>query len=220
MEIKVMKNILYNNNKIAEENRRLQDDRNIVSLNILASPGAGKTSLVMKIIENLRNRLPLAVIEGDIAGTIDAEIIEKAGIPVVQINTGGGCHLDANMFREGINSMDIPEGSLILIENVGNLVCPAAFDLGESGRIVIASVAEGSDKPIKYPAAFQTAHAVVLNKIDLVDCTDFNRERFYQGLKSVGKAPAFEVSCVTGEGIDRFVEWLIEFRLGKREYND
>jgi len=214
MKIKVMKNILYCNNKLAQENRELLKKKRIVSLNILASPGAGKTSLIMRIIENFKDKIPLAIVEGDIAGSIDAEKIDKVGVPVIQINTGGGCHLDANMFKEAINSLNPPDGSLIIIENVGNLVCPASFDLGESGRLVLASTAEGSDKPIKYPQAFQSADVIVLNKIDLVEYIDFDRDFFYKGIEAVSKAPVLEVSCSKQIGIDELSKWIDNFRKG------
>ena len=220
MEIKIMKNILHSNNKIAQENRDFLQNRGMVALNILASPGAGKTSLVLKIIEGLRSLMPIAVIEGDIEGSIDAEIIENQGIPVIQINTGGGCHLDSNMFREALTTLDLPDGCLILIENVGNLVCPAAFDIGESGRLVVASITEGNDKPIKYPMAFQSADVIVVNKIDLIEHTNFNRESFYKGLSSVSQAPVFEVACTTSEGIEEFIEWLKDFYSDKRGRNE
>lgn len=216
MEIKIMKNILYCNNKLAEENRELLNQKGIVSINILASPGAGKTSLILRIIEALRDKIPMAVVEGDIAGSIDAEKIDKLGVPVVQINTGGGCHLDANMFKEAINSLNPPEGCLIFIENVGNLVCPASFDLGESGRLVLSSTAEGSDKPVKYPQAFQTADVVVLNKVDLIRHIEFERDFFYKGITAVSKAPVFEVSCTTREGLTELLSWLEDFYNSKR----
>lgn len=206
-----MKNILYNNNKLARENREFLADKGIVALNILASPGSGKTSLILRIIEALRDKLPLAVIEGDITGSIDAEKIDKLSVPVVQINTGGGCHLDANMFRAGFNSLNPPNDCFIFIENVGNLVCPAEFDLGENGRLVLVSVTEGSDKPLKYPLIFQTADVVVLNKIDLLKYTDFDKKIFYDSLKAVSKAPVFEVSCFTGEGIPELMIWLKDY---------
>lgn len=215
-----MKNILYNNNKLAQENRDLLRQKGAVTLNILASPGAGKTSVVLHIIERLKARIPLAVVEGDIAGSIDAERIEKLGIPVVQINTGGGCHLDSNMYKEAITALNPPDGCMILVENVGNLVCPAAFDIGETGRLVVASVAEGSDKPVKYPQAFQSADAVILNKIDLIKHTDFDREFFYKGVRSVTQAPVIEISCIEKEGIDELEAWLSGYYMTKRKNDD
>lgn len=216
MEIKVMKNIMYNNNKIADDNREYQKNNGLVSLNILASPGAGKTSVIVKIIEKLCDKMKLAVIEGDIAGSIDAEKIEELGIPVVQINTAGGCHLDANMFKQALDILKPAEGTLILIENVGNLVCPASFDLGETGRIVISSTTEGNDKPVKYPKAFQTADVVVLNKSDLLEHVSFNSSIFYKGLGSVYSGPVFELSCVNGSGTAEFVKWIEDFCIRAR----
>ncbi|MGE5329562.1 MAG: hydrogenase nickel incorporation protein HypB [Deltaproteobacteria bacterium] len=210
MEIKVMKNIMHSNSQIAEENREAMKAKNICAVNILASPGAGKTSVLVKLIEALRNKVPLAVIEGDIEGSIDAERIDKMGIPVIQINTCGGCHLDANMIKEAMVSLKPTEETIIFIENVGNLVCPSSFDLGETLRIVIASVTEGSDKPIKYPKAFQTADLIVLNKTDLVEHTDFDKSYFYKGINAVSDKKVIEVSCVKNSGIKELAEEVLK----------
>lgn len=204
-----MKNILHSNNKIAEQNRVFLSTRNICAVNILASPGAGKTSLLIKLIGTLKDKVPLAVIEGDIAGSIDAEAIDKVGIPVVQINTGGGCHLDANMFKEALESLVPPNGAVVFIENVGNLVCPASFDLGETVRMTVANAAEGSDKPIKYPLAFQTADIIVLNKIDLIEYTNFDRDFFYKAVDSVSDKKVFEASCTKNIGIEVLAEEIM-----------
>jgi hydrogenase nickel incorporation protein HypB len=209
MEIKVMKNIMDANHKIADENKSFFASNSITAVNIMASPGAGKTSVILKVIEALRDTIGIGVIEGDIASSIDAEKIDKLGIPVVQINTGGGCHLDANMIRTVMSGLVVKAGSLLFIENVGNLVCPSAFDLGESLRLVIASVPEGHDKPFKYISMFDTADVVILNKIDLLPYINFDREAFYKGVRAVNeKVPVFEVSCCTGEGLDAFISWL------------
>ncbi|MCX7922830.1 MAG: hydrogenase nickel incorporation protein HypB [Clostridia bacterium] len=213
MEIKVMKNILYANQKLAEENRALFNDKKITSINVMASPGAGKTSVILKTMEALRGEVGVAVIEGDIASSIDAEKIDSLGIPVVQINTGGGCHLDANMIKEAVGDLRVKDGSVLFIENVGNLVCPSSFDLGEGIKMVIASVPEGHDKPYKYTSMFEAADAIILNKVDLMPYIDFDRDSFYKGIKALNeKAPVFEISCRTGEGIDEFVKWLKDNR--------
>jgi len=210
MEIKVMKNIMHSNNMIAAENREIMKDKKISAINILASPGAGKTSLLVKLIEVLRNKVPLAVVEGDIAGSIDAEKIDKLGIPVVQINTCGGCHLDANMIREALVTLKPADETIIFIENVGNLVCPSSFDLGEKLRIVVSSVTEGSDKPIKYPHVFQTADLIVLNKIDLIKHTDFDRDYFYKGVNAITAKKVMEVSCIESLGIEELAEEILK----------
>ena len=170
------------------ENRAFLSGKKIVAINVMASPGAGKTSVIMKIIEMLRDEKAFSVIEGDIASCIDAEKIEKAGIPVVQINTGGGCHLDANMIKEVIHERTDFEGSILFIENVGNLVCPSSFDLGENLKLVIASVPEGHDKPFKYPSMFETADIIILNKMDILPYIEFDKEEFYKGIRG-SKSP-------------------------------
>lgn len=209
MEIKVLKNIMYANETLAKENRRFFKENKITAVNIMASPGAGKTSLILKIIEILKNDLHISVIEGDIASSIDAEKIDKLKIPVVQINTGGGCHLDANMIKEAVTDLDFRCHSLLLIENVGNLVCPSSFDLGEDIKMVIASVPEGHDKPYKYTSMFEGADVIILNKMDILSHIDFDRDAFFEGIKVLNeKAPIFEISCSTGEGIKGFIEWL------------
>ena len=209
MEIKVMKNIMDANDRLADENRQYFASRKITAFNVMASPGAGKTSVILKLIEALRDKAGIAVIEGDIASSMDAQIIDKAGIPVVQINTGGGCHLDANMVKSALSDLNLKDHSFLFIENVGNLVCPSAFDLGENTRMVIASVPEGHDKPYKYISMFQAADVIILNKIDLMPYIDFDRESFYKGIRALNdKAPVFEVSCKTGEGLQALISWV------------
>ena len=211
MEIKVMKNILDANDRLAAENRAYFAKRKITAANVMASPGSGKTSIILKIIEGLGRDIDISVIEGDIASSIDADTIDKLGIPVVQINTGGGCHLDANMIQTAVNAMKIRDGSILFIENVGNLVCPSAFDLGESMKMVIASVPEGHDKPYKYTSMFEAADVIILNKTDLMPYIDFDKESFYKGIKALNtKAPIFEISCRTGYGVKEFLVWLRE----------
>lgn len=209
MEIKVMKNILDANDRLAAENRALFRDRKITAINVMASPGSGKTSVILKVIEGLGKDMGIGVIEGDIASSIDADTIDKLGIPVVQINTGGGCHLDANMIKSAAADLNIKDNSLLFIENVGNLVCPSAFDLGENLKLVIASVPEGHDKPFKYTSMFEAADVIILNKTDLMPYIDFDKESFYKGVRALNeKAPVFEISCRTGFGIQEFLKWL------------
>lgn len=209
MEIKIFKEIMGENLKLAEENREFFDRERITSVNVMASPGAGKTSIILKVIEKLKDTVGIGVVEGDIASSIDADRIDKLGIPVVQINTGGGCHLDANMIKLVLEDLNLQQGSLLFIENVGNLVCPSAFDLGEDIKLIIASVPEGHDKPFKYTSMFEAADVVILNKVDLMPYIDFDRESFYKGIRALNeKAPVFEISCTTGEGIDEFIKWI------------
>jgi len=207
MKIKVVKNILDANDQMAIENKRLFDEAGIITINIMASPGAGKTSLILKTID--LTGLPIAVVEGDIASTLDAEKVGAKNVPVVQINTGGACHLDAAMIRKAIKGLSLKNVRILFIENVGNLVCPASFELGERARVVVASVPEGDDKPYKYPGMFSAATAVVLNKIDTLPVIDFDLERFRKGVLAVNAgAPIFEVSCKTGEGLSSWITWL------------
>ncbi len=209
MEIKVMKNIMSTNEKLAQDNRAYFEGKGITAVNIMASPGAGKTSLILKVIKELREDTDIHVIEGDIASSIDAEKIQMAGIPVIQINTGGGCHLDAAMIKSAVEDLNIQGSSLLFIENVGNLVCPSAFDLGEDIRLVIASVPEGHDKPYKYLSMFEGADAIVLNKMDLKEYIDFDLNLFYKGVRALNeRVPIFEVSCHTGQGTQEFTKWL------------
>lgn len=209
MEVKVMKNIMHANERLAYENRELFNQNHITVFNIMASPGAGKTSVILKIIEALKEVTAIGVIEGDIASSIDAEKIEKAGIPVVQINTSGGCHLDANMIRLAVQDLKLKKNSLLFIENVGNLVCPSAFDLGENIKMVIASVPEGHDKPHKYISMFEAADVVVLNKTDLLPYIDFDKDSFYKGIRLLNEnVPVFEISCRTQDGIKALLSWI------------
>jgi hydrogenase nickel incorporation protein HypB len=209
MQVKVMENILSSNQKLADQNRAYFKERHICALNVMASPGSGKTSVIEKLIERLGEAVPFAVIEGDIASCIDAEKFEAMGVPVLQINTGGGCHLDANMIKTAVEALELADNSVLCIENVGNLVCPSAFDLGESVRLVIASVPEGHDKPYKYISMFESADAVILNKTDLMPYIDFDKEYFVRGIRALNqKAPVLEVSCRTGEGLEDLAGWL------------
>ena len=210
MEVTVEERILSANDRLAQANRAWLDAAGVVAINIMASPGAGKTSLILRTAEAVRGRVHLAVIEGDLASRVDADKVQAAGIPVVQINTGGGCHLDAPMIADALRQLPLQRGDILLIENVGNLVCPTQFALGERRRVLVASVAEGHDKPIKYPTSFMDMDAIVLNKIDLAPYVEFERALFDQAVRAVNPhAPIFPTSCRTGEGIDAWAEWLL-----------
>lgn len=186
------------------------DQHGILAVNIMASPGVGKTSVILHTIAALRGRLRVAVIEGDVAGRVDADRVAATGTPVIQINTGGGCHLDAPQVQNALGQLPLNEIDLLLIENVGNLVCPAGFALGEHRKVMVASVPEGHDKPIKYPGMFTVVDALLLNKTDLLPYMDFDLTAFRTAIRALNAAaPLFEISCRTGEGIEAWVEWLI-----------
>lgn len=213
MSVKVVvgKDILAVNRKRAEDLRARFRERGIKVVNMLSSPGAGKTSILEATIPKLQ-KVRAAVIEGDVATTRDAERLSHLGIPLVQITTLGACHLDASMVWKALEEMDLSRVDLLFIENVGNLVCPASFDLGENLRVVVLSVAEGTDKPAKYPAAFLSSQVVLINKMDLVPYTDFELERVLGELRAMKPGiKTFTVSCRTGEGVDKWVEWLEEW---------
>jgi len=213
MEIKVVKNILDANNRIAEENRKLFKEKNIFVINLMSSPGAGKTSFLEKIIPSLSENFRVAVIEGDIQDTYDAEKIAKLNIPVVQINTGGACHIDGNMVKEALIGLNLDEIDILILENVGNLVCPAEFNIGEDLKIMMLSVTEGDDKPMKYPLMFKVSQAMVINKIDLIDYVDFNVEKAVKdALKINPSLEIFQISCKTGKGVEDFLTWLKKFK--------
>ncbi|HDL85360.1 MAG TPA: hydrogenase accessory protein HypB [Candidatus Acetothermia bacterium] len=211
MEIKVLKSILGANDQRAQENRTLLEKNKIVAINFTASPGAGKTSLLMATIKALRKEFRIGVVEGDVSSAIDAETVAKEGIPVVQINTGGACHLDATMLSNALDNLPVEDLDVLLIENVGNLICPASFALGEHRKVLVASVPEGHDKPHKYPMMFSNSDAVVLNKIDLLPYVDFDRDKFNAAVNGLREgAIIFPVSCKTGEGMDQWASWLSE----------
>jgi hydrogenase nickel incorporation protein HypB len=210
MKIKVVKDIMGANDQIARKNRQLFDSHKVFVVNVMASPGAGKTSLILETIRRLKGRVEIGVIEGDISSSLDAEAIGKEGVPVVQINTGGECHLDANMTASALGDLPLDKIKLLLVENVGNLVCPAEFKIGEDIRILVASTPEGDDKPFKYPLMFHEADAVLINKIDLLPYLRFDVEAFTRAIKGINKkAKIFPVSCTTGQGIDDWVSWLV-----------
>jgi hydrogenase nickel incorporation protein HypB len=206
----ILENILSANDLIARENQNLLDEHAVVAINVMASPGAGKTSLILRSIEALRDQVRVGVIEGDLAGRVDADKVAETGTPVVQINTGGGCHLDAPQVRSALQRLPLDELDLLFIENVGNLVCPTGFALGEHVNIMIAHVAEGDDKPLKYPGMFAAVDALILNKLDLMPYLDFDLDNFRMAVRALNAdAPIFQVSCKTGEGIGDWVSWLL-----------
>ncbi len=213
MKVKVVTRILEANDRIAEENRKHFQDAGVYVVNLMGAPGAGKTTLLERTIRALKPHLKVGVIEGDIVGSDDAERIGALGVPVVQINTGGACHLDANMISEVLPELPLQDLDMLIIENVGNLVCPAEFKVGENIKMMVLSIAEGHDKPLKYPLMFQESSALVLNKIDLLPYmnTDMNKVR-NDSLALNPKLKIFEVSCTTGAGIDAWAQWLSALR--------
>jgi hydrogenase nickel incorporation protein HypB len=213
VKVKVVSRILEANDRIAEENRRRFKAAGVYVSNLMGAPGAGKTTLLERTIQALRPHLRIGVIEGDIVGTDDAERIGALGVPVVQINTGGACHLDANMISEVLDELPLNELDMVIIENVGNLVCPAEFKVGEDIKMMVLSVAEGHDKPLKYPLMFQESAALVLNKTDLLPYmnTDINKMRNDSRALNP-KLKIFEVSCTKGTGIDLWAQWLSGLR--------
>ncbi|MBI3583500.1 MAG: hydrogenase nickel incorporation protein HypB [Nitrospinae bacterium] len=209
MKIKVVSNILKANESIAEENRRLFKENGLFVINLISSPGAGKTSLLEKTIKILNSKISIGVIEGDIATTRDAERIEKTGARVIQINTNGACHLDSNMIRTSLRDFPLNGLDILFIENVGNLVCPANFNLGEDVKTVILSITEGDDKPKKYPGIFREARVLIINKTDLLPYTDCSIDKIKkESLEINPDLNIFEVSCRSGEGLDRWCNWV------------
>jgi hydrogenase nickel incorporation protein HypB len=213
MKVPVVKEILKANDAVAAENRRAFGEAGVRVVNVMASPGAGKTSTILETRERLPAGVRMAVIEGDVASSIDADRIAERGVPVVQINTGGGCHLDAPMVRSALEHLPLGEVDLLFIENVGNLICPASYDLGADLAVVVASVPEGHDKPYKYPGMFAKAHVVLLNKWDLAEVFEFDRPSFERGVRMVNPdVPIFPISCRTGEGLQAWVDWVLGAR--------
>jgi hydrogenase nickel incorporation protein HypB len=205
----VVENILSANDRLAEENRLRFDEAAVYGINLMASPGAGKTSLIVHTIKSLSDQLSLAVVDGDIATSIDADRAAAAGAEAVQINTGGECHLDAVMLQGALNQLELTRYDLLLVENVGNLVCPAAFQLGTHQNVLIASIPEGDDKPYKYPTMYKGVDALVINKIDLLPYIDFDMEYFQRGVEVLNPGlVTFPISCSTGEGLDAWLDWL------------
>jgi hydrogenase nickel incorporation protein HypB len=212
--IHVQENLLAVNDVVAGRNRQRFDQAGVLAVNLIASPGAGKTSLIAATLRALAGRVRVAVIEGDIAGSLDAERALAAGAAAaVQINTGGGCHLEAHMVERALADLDLAGLDGVFIENVGNLVCPNHWALGEHLKVCVASTAEGHDKPVKYPEVFAASDAIVLNKLDLLDLSGFERDQFYPAVRALNPAaPVFELSCRTGQGLAAWVDWLMARR--------
>jgi hydrogenase nickel incorporation protein HypB len=208
--IELQQKVLAKNDQLADANRRWLSDRGILAVNLMSSPGSGKTTLLERTARDLAGQVLISVIEGDQETELDARRILAAGSRVVQINTGAGCHLDAEMVARGLRALDVPGGSLVVIENVGNLVCPALFDLGEAARVVLASVTEGADKPLKYPHMFRQADLVLLNKTDLLPYVDFDVAQYCSDLRRVAPdAGLLLLSATTGDAIAAWYDWLI-----------
>ncbi len=208
-QIELERNILHENNLLAERNRGYLEAKNVFSINMVSSPGSGKTTLLEETIKLLKPELELAIIEGDQQSMNDANRIAATEVPVVQVNTGKGCHLDAHMVLHAIKKLELKNDSLLFIENVGNLVCPAMFDLGENKRVVIISVTEGEDKPLKYPYMFDSSHVCIINKIDLLPYVNFDVEKVKEYASRINHhLEYFELSATTGEGMNAWIDWL------------
>lgn len=207
--VSVVEDILSANDRLAASNRERLDAAGVFGLNLMASPGAGKTSLITRTVEALRDEFRIGAVDGDIATTLDADRIAALGIPAVQINTGGACHLDAVMLQEALPQLRLEQLDLLIVENVGNLVCPASFELGVHRKVLVASVPEGDDKPYKYPVMYRGIDAVVLNKIDVLDAFDFDIDYFHRGVDALNPDLTFlPLSCKTGEGLEAWLAWL------------
>ncbi|WP_192243898.1 hydrogenase nickel incorporation protein HypB [Mesorhizobium silamurunense] len=207
--VKLEKDILSKNNEYADANRKMFAERGVLALNLVSSPGSGKTTLLCRTIDALRGKLPIAVIEGDQQTSNDADRIRATGAPAIQVNTGKGCHLDAHMVGHAADHLDLAEGGLLLVENVGNLVCPAGFDLGEAHKVVVLSVTEGEDKPLKYPDMFAAADLMLLNKTDLLPHLDFDVEACIANARKVNpRIKVLRVSARTGEGMSDWTAWI------------
>ncbi|WP_192355453.1 hydrogenase nickel incorporation protein HypB [Mesorhizobium mediterraneum] len=207
--IKLEKDILSKNNEYADANRKMFAERGVLALNLVSSPGSGKTTLLCRTIDALRGKLPIAVIEGDQQTSNDADRIRATGAPAIQVNTGKGCHLDAHMVGHAADHLDLAEGGLLLVENVGNLVCPAGFDLGEAHKVVVLSTTEGEDKPLKYPDMFAAADLMILNKTDLLPHLDFDVEACIANARKVNpRIKVLRVSARTGEGMSDWTAWI------------
>jgi hydrogenase nickel incorporation protein HypB len=207
--VELQQKVLAKNDDLAVRNREWLRERGILAINLMSSPGSGKTTLLERTTKDLAGKVRLSVIEGDQETALDARRIQAAGSRVVQINTGVGCHLDAEMIAQGLRGLDPPSGSIVVIENVGNLVCPALFDLGEEARVVLASVTEGADKPLKYPHMFRQADLVLLNKTDLLPYVDFNMKQYMADLQMAAPdALLLQISATTGDGIQAWYDWL------------
>ena len=218
MQIPVVRNVLEANEKMADNVRRLLTEKGILSLNLISSPGAGKTTLLERTLSDLAGEFRMAVVEGDLQTDNDARRVAATGAQAVQINTDGGCHLDSNMILTSLESLDLTGVDILFIENVGNLVCPVEFDCGEDAKVALLSVAEGDDKPEKYPLLFNLAKALVLNKIDLLPYVDFDLARARNFATKLNKnLDIFEVSCRKGDGLEGWYNWLRSMRAAKKE---
>ena len=207
--VTVERKILEKNDEVADQNRCAFSEHGVFVINIVSSPGAGKTSLLEKTFEHLKGNLPLAVIEGDVQTDLDAQRVARYNVPAVQIVTRGGCHLEAGLVREALQNIDLSLIKLLIIENVGNLVCPANYDLGEAAKVVVASTTEGDDKPLKYPAMFRNASVLIINKIDLLPYIKADLATLRNNALSINPSlTVFETSCTTGAGIDEWCAWL------------
>lgn len=217
--IEVDRSVMASGAAVAAANRALLEETGTLAINMMASPGAGKTTLIVETAKALVGEFTCAVVEGDIAGDIDAVLVEEAGFPVIQINTGGACHLRPDMLAAALRELDLRGTDLIFVENVGNLVCPAGVDLGEHLRVVVSSTPEGDDKPLKYPAVFRDADVVVVSKWDVAPYVAFDLARYQEGLRRLnGRASLFCLSARTGEGMLPWLEWLREQAAGERSH--
>ena len=209
MQVQVKTNVLAKNDAIAEALQQLFKEKNIFVFNLLGSPGAGKTSLLEATLQDLKKEYRLAVIEGDLFTAKDAKRIHELGVPVIQINTVGGCHLDAQMIQDALGDLNLDDLDMIIIENVGNLVCPAEFEIGESMKVTVLSVTEGEDKPLKYPLIFKESKAILINKIDLFPYVPFKKEQAIQDIRNLNpNGEIFEVSCTAHNGLEPWLNWL------------
>ena len=210
--VEIVKRIMDSNDRLAQNNQAILDQHHVYGINLMASPGAGKTSFILETIKRLPAEIKLGVIEGDTAPvTIDADKVVAAGMPAVQINTGGDCHLDANMIEMALAELPLEDLDLIIVENVGNLICPAAFQLGTHANVLIASVPEGDDKPYKYPNIYRGLDVLIINKIDLTPYIDFRMDYFQQGVELLNPGlKTFALSAKTGEGFDAWIAWLTD----------
>ena len=209
MKVEILKSITSANDAIAAQNKQVLDKDGVFTINLMSSPGSGKTSLILQTINNLRGKLKLAVIEGDVASKIDAERISEEGVPAIQINVGGSCSLEAHMIGPALDKLPLSDTDVLFIENVGNLICPAEFELGEHRKVVISSIPEGDDKPTKYPLMFTEADVVIINKVDLSPLLEFDIDGFKKVVEGLNPdVKIFEVSCKTGDGIDAWCSWI------------
>lgn len=209
--ITIERKVLEKNDEVARQNRELFDDNGIFALNMVSSPGAGKTSILERTLEEIREKLRIAVIEGDVQTDLDARRVAKYNVPVVQIVTRGSCHLEANLVQEALGSLKMDNIDLLIIENVGNLVCPSNYDLGEAMKVVVASTTEGDDKPLKYPAMFRNASVLIINKIDLLPYLPCDLATLKDNAMKINPSlTVFEISCTTKQGITSWCEWLLE----------